>query len=155
MIIRPTVFLDIDGVLNTPSTPGFQTPQGKIELALVANLNTIARAFPAGIDIVISSYWRVWHDTRTIAAMLLEAGLSHRAIVIGKTPETGQSRGREIRDWLLNNPYVNSHGCWCIIDDNPWMLRDQQDKFVMTNSSHGLTADKAADVIHILKSAYK
>jgi hypothetical protein len=148
---RPIVFLDIDGVLNTPNTPGFQTPQGKIEPALVQNLNLIAGAFENGIDIVISSHWRVWHSLDSIMDMLHDAGLSYaKAFVIDKTPDTGPTRGNEIAAWLEKN--CDPVTPWCIIDDNPWMLKSQKSRFVMTDSEKGLTWDKAKDVIKVLSS---
>ena len=172
MILRPTIFLDIDGVLNTPSTPGFQTSAGKIEPALVNNLNLVANSFHDGINIVISSHWRVWHSVSAITHMLALAGLSTRAHIIGKTPDDynhvvddydgdptnrptpfivkARTRGDEIRDWLLDHPDVNAYGRWAIVDDNDWMNRNQHDRFVKTDSHLGLTPAKAGQLIAIL-----
>lgn len=164
MKLRPIIFLDIDGVLNTPHTPGFQTAAGKIEPALVNNLNLIAGAFQDGINIVISSHWRVWHSVDSISHMLYLAGLSNKAFIIGKTDDDYQksdhdiiniitkhkTRGDEIRDWLLDHPDANAYGRWCIIDDNDWMNRNQHHRFVKTNPNDGLTPAKAKDAIRIL-----
>lgn len=167
-LIRPTIFLDIDGVLNTPRTPGFQTPKGKIDPTLVNNLNLIAGAFQDGINIVISSHWRVWHSLADIKIMLQDAGLSNKAFVIGKTDDDyrdphlsdddvsgktifiPKTRGDEIRDWLLDNPDVNAYGQWAIIDDNNWMNKNQLDRFVKTDPMVGLTPANAGQVIRIL-----
>jgi hypothetical protein len=163
--LRPIVFLDIDGVLNTPTTPGFQTSAGKIEPALVNNLNLVAGAFQDGINIVISSHWRVWHSVDSISHMLYLAGLCDKAFVIGKTPDDYQqnddsaiivkarTRGDEIRDWLLDHPDANAYGRWCIIDDNDWMNKNQRHRFVKTDSQVGLTHDDALRVIRILMSS--
>jgi len=169
MILRPTIFLDIDGVLNTPHTSGFQTVHGKIEPDLVKNLNRIGAAFAGGINIVISSHWRVWHDLRTITAMLQNAGMSDMCRVIGKTDDDYQNphsdndvsgsfivkaktRGDEIRDWLLDHPDVNADGRWAIVDDNDWMNKNQHDRFVKTDLQVGLTPAKAGQLIAILMS---
>jgi hypothetical protein len=171
--LRPTIFLDIDGVLNTPHTPGFQTAAGKIEPALVSNLNLVADAFAGGgINIVISSHWRVWHSLSSISHMLYLAGLSNKAFIISKTPDDynhvvddydgdpmsrptpfivkAKTRGDEIRDWLLDHPDVNAYGRWAIVDDNDWMNKNQHHRFVKTDSQEGLTSSKAYQLITIL-----
>lgn len=176
MILRPTIFLDIDGVLNTPHTPGFQTSAGKIEPKLVSNLNLVAGAFQDGINIVISSHWRVWHSLDSISHMLYLAGLSNKAFIIGKTPDDydasnhqvddydgdpfsrptpfivkkAKTRGDEIRDWLLDHPNVNAYGHWAIVDDNDWMNPNQRSRFVKTDSQVGLTIANARQLITVL-----
>lgn len=167
MKIRPIIFLDIDGVLNTPRTPGFQTPQGKIDRTLVNNLNLVAGAFQDGINIVISSHWRVWHSLDSISSMLYDAGLCDKAFVIGKTDDDygnphsdndisgsliikAKTRGDEIRDWLLDHPDMNADGRWAILDDNDWMNKNQHDRFVKTDPQVGLTPANAGQLITIL-----
>ena len=175
MKIRPTIFLDIDGVLNTPRTPGFQTQSGKIEPTLVNNLNLVAGAFENGINIVISSHWRVWHSLDSISYMLYRAGLSNKAFIIGKTADDydtanhqvddydgdpmsrptpfivkAKTRGDEIRDWLLDHPDFNADGHWAIVDDNDWMNKNQHHRFVKTDPMVGLTPANAGQLIMIL-----
>lgn len=120
--MNPIVFLDIDGVLNSPknyhewymardAAPETVTslmPHGQDPHVLklfdgenVRHLNTITSAVDA--KIVISSSWRFSFDMREngeaeLGEILKNAGVT--AEVLGFTPPKNRHRGDAIRQWL-------------------------------------------------------
>ncbi|GJD31401.1 hypothetical protein PMNALOAF_2658 [Methylobacterium adhaesivum] len=119
---RPTIYLDIDGVVTTVA---YQRKAGKDRLnpAQIARVSALVRAFDARI--VVSSTWRV-ADCRPT---LLEAGLPddcfhpdwHTAILpTSRDPETGAMlpaesarRGDEIAEHVTRNRITN----YLVLDD--------------------------------------
>lgn len=118
--LKPLVFLDVDGVLNSArnyaeySRVSKQDPPPKwdetrhelllLDARCIGVLNDITRATDA--EIVISSSWRIWYQLEELAGTLYRAGVEAR--VIGKTPHLmppklsmpAVERGWEIHAWL-------------------------------------------------------
>jgi hypothetical protein len=97
------IFLDFDGVLHLEFIPG-STP-GKVRVNTVhfthlANFEAVLRDFP-GIDIVISSTWRINHSLDELRSYFSD---DIAARIIGVTPvlptRTVARREMEIKQWL-------------------------------------------------------
>lgn len=166
------IFLDFDGVLNTEifilcyyqfcKEANLLNPDNKLNynelirdeygskfdpLAL-RNLDYIISMTEA--KYVISSTWRMC-GLSVLLEMWRERG--YMGDIIDITPnhmyKTGTTlqRGAEIKEWLSLHPEVSSY---CIIDDDSDMLDEQQNCFVQTDPSCGLTFRDATKVIEIL-----
>ncbi len=151
------VFLDIDGVLNTDSTPCPPYEEQRIlipvEAPCIARLNRLLGE--TGAKVVISSSWRkvVSYD------QLIPALAAHGVVadVIGETPDLVNdapwleawrqregapivyeriARGMEIAEWLRRNAQLNV-ASFVILDDvaDMWTLKD---RLVLTDSLVGL-----------------
>lgn len=147
------LFLDIDGVLNTPG----QWIRGACEWKadaeswammlsppLVSHLNRVLTK--TGAKVVISSSWRIAADVDVIAGALRIAGFT--GDVIGATAK-GHSDGRmgEIRQWLDANPEC---GAWAIVDDTTYDGFEETGRFVETSTGEGLTNEGANALIRLL-----
>jgi hypothetical protein len=121
--MRPIVFLDIDGVLNTSVDYSAYNSERKargvrfgdlhdrsVELlfnpGLVANLNVLTDVKSA--DIVVSSSWRLHYDGTSenptfedLVSLFRRVGIA--APVLGPTPVETYERGRAIYQWLKAN----------------------------------------------------
>jgi hypothetical protein len=123
--VKPILFLDIDGVLNTPSTtipealdPPWPPVIGvseevahlMIERPLVERLSTIVAA--AGCDIVFHTTWIYQWTTSEIVTFLQRAGLDVPNCVFDSTKAMGGREAR-IRLWLA----VNGERHFAVLDD--------------------------------------
>lgn len=155
------VFLDIDGVLNTPGNYHEYSVARKKDnenwadmrskhIALlfdeccVSALNSITNS--TGAKIVVSSSWRHFYDGRggrptfaELAELLRTVGVT--AEVIGMTPtdlprrfSESLPRGKEIKRWLEEHPIVEA---FVILDDNNDMAMLRH-KLVQTKGHIGL-----------------
>jgi len=140
------IFLDIDGVLNTPKLLkkfGFDF----IDDILVALVARIVRETEA--KIVLSSTWRIEEKNRQLVQ---EALAAHDLEIFDSTPilkpETKMwvERREEIQVWLNNNPVSK----FAIIDD----LDEAriEGSFFKTDENFGITAKIADEIILHLKS---
>ncbi len=122
------VFLDIDGVLNSPDWFGHWPPKDEItagidvrDLALVAEtyLDPVAvqrlNRLTGKADIVISSSWRRGFTVDEIRWMLERRGF--RGTVAGAIPVLREGLGGEIRAWLEQNEDPDSPRQFCVVDD--------------------------------------
>ena len=122
------VFLDIDGVLNSPDWFGHWPPKNETAagidvrgLALVADtyLDPVAvqrlNRLAGKAEIVISSSWRHGFTVDQIRWMLERRGF--RGTIAGATPALHQGRGHEIRAWLEQNEDPDSPRPFCVVDD--------------------------------------
>jgi len=136
------IFLDIDGVLNTPR---YVRKNGidAISPVNVYHLRTIVKRTEA--KIIISSTWRLLTRDRMNALEELRhqlnmAGLDQPECVIGMTPNIldwnggwrSVSRGHEIAVWRLLH---DSQDDYIIIDDG---LVTPEDRLVKTDTKKGL-----------------
>lgn len=128
------LFLDIDGVLNSTKTcvafGGYPMELHHIEAFDKAAIRLIQRLCDsAGVQVVLSSAWRLSHDFKDVGKAL-------DLPIIDRTPSLLGPRGLEINAWLSNHPEVEA---FAIIDDDSDMLPDQLPRFVQTNNREGMT----------------
>jgi len=138
----PTIFLDIDGVLN--DTP--ITVCGPLILPRCAEaVQELVAA--TGAHVVITSSWRKWIADGSMTTLGFERMLwTHgiRATVRGYLP-IGHAA---LRDLAIRR-YVEQHGIerWVVLDDMAMAL----DNFVRTDGERGMTAANLVDAYRILR----
>lgn len=162
MIVRPIIFLDIDGVLNcqifytanqiTKKNLKKQVKADKIDSdkyyesqicrERIKWLNDLCKNTNA--EIVISSSWRLGSTLEDLQKIFTKMGATFDIISI--TPYTGYERGTEISKWLKDNITKEKHGVlyfdfdkYAIIDDDSDMLYTQRHNFFQTDNYSGLT----------------
>ncbi len=122
------VFLDIDGVLNSPDWFGHWPPKDEVtdgidvsDLALVADtyLDPVAvqrlNRLAGKAEIVIASSWRYGFTVDQIRWMFERRGF--RGTVAGAIPQLRERPGREIRAWLEQNEDPENPRPFCVVDD--------------------------------------
>lgn len=139
-------FLDIDGVLN--------------HLLWAKRFGTFERLDPEcvnvlriatehhGARIVISSSWRFNPNWKNIIRKALAEARWDNPPIIDRTPlSSNDSRGKEIGDWLKQNPTQR----FIILDDDNDMLPEQLPFFIRTSMREGgLTPRHAKQISEIL-----
>ena len=167
------IFLDIDGVLNTGvyiesafkalKIAGVNAHESKavhdenghqFDPIAIRMLKWIIKETDA--KIVISSTWRgnglakmqkLWKD-RDLPGEVIDITPFHRGNGRDHLPfKERAERGGEIKEWLDNHPEVTNY---LIFDDDDDMLPSQENNFIQTNATYGITASEAARGIHIL-----
>lgn len=138
------IFLDVDGVLNSISTPAWMGDDWDIPLARpLKNLKRIVEE--TGAKVIISSSWR-----KHSAAMrkLKLALMVFELQIAGQTPWMELDRPTEIEAWLADHPEVKRY---VILDDDPFpWTSEQSNKVVPVNPSKALTAENAELAILLL-----
>jgi hypothetical protein len=134
------VFLDYDGVVNTPmwNAEGTHCSYGWAKQGKVNNFQAVQWLSEAcqkfGYDIVVSSTWRMWDNYKEC---LINGGLREGIEVLGKTPEIRtQCRGFEIKTYLEEHPEIQYY---VIVDDEADMLPEQIGHFILTDGDVGFT----------------
>jgi hypothetical protein len=150
------LFLDIDGVVNCVTTA--QRHRGAIGIDPYMSLlvNRIAEA--TGAQIVLSSTWRLWKESREEVNRYIFPNPIDSTPHIFRDKETKEIvpyrntggiemvlRGEEIKAWLDEHPEVTRYA---ILDDNSDMLPGQP--LFKTSWSTGLTQEIADEVIRHL-----
>lgn len=154
-MIRPVIFLDFDGVLNTEQYQAQLAIEGKLgkdawgplfDPRSVANLRKILEATDAAI--VISSSWRWLFRLGSLRMMWEVRELPGE--IIDTIPCGAQyiSRGEDIECWLDRNDRPD----YIIIDDLDDFFPSQHDRYVETNPIVGITEADAIKAIEILNS---
>lgn len=131
------IFLDVDGVLNSLSTPAWMGEDWDIPLARpLQNLKYIVDK--TGAKIIVDSSWR----ESAVAMRKLELALKVFELQIaGQTPFINFDRPAEIRAWLAEHPEVERY---VILEDDQFHWdTDQLNKIVPVNASEALTARNA------------
>lgn len=138
------IFLDIDGVLNSQETfrkvrEHFDaTGEWLVEIddEMVKRLARIVRETSA--EIVLSSSWRNFFDTRTLtphnesAQGLVDSLEKHNLKIISRTGRSSNgNRGDEIKAWLSKHTEVKN---FVILDDESSDLQDFVDKELVKTS---------------------
>jgi hypothetical protein len=148
-VVRPIIFLDLDGVLNDHQ----QRESGfcGIDLPLATRFNRVLRETDA--QIVLSSAWRYMipeaMSLKGFTYLLQTHGVDCHERLIGVTcrDEEIEPRGQQIRHWRLENggerPYV-------VIDDLDLGITEAGHPFVQTDGKVGLTEADADRAIEIL-----
>lgn len=161
---KPTVFLDIDGVLNSvawaeghfengrPTRGGFIPPhtaelaieERRIDPACVHRLRRLVLA--AGAQLVISSSWRT-RMPLTEWPILFERLGWLGAHIAGMTPVRPGVRGNEIQAWL-DEAVPGTR--YCILDDDDDLLETQRLQHVRTDPDVGLTDEDVLRCVYVL-----
>lgn len=162
--MKPILFLDIDGVLNSIAYAIRTKIKGiwGLDAPCVKKLQRIVDE--TNCDIVIMSTWRRIHTLEEISDMLVAAGMRSPVPIIGKTPVNSHVgrlqtdcklvRGHEVDAWLNNkdNEYRvfydtahTRHVRYCCLDDDIDFLSFQP--LVRTNIEVGLTNDDVDNCI--------
>src|SRR5579864_2263254 len=106
------IFLDIDGVLNTPNTWGKRPFGEALERPLVERASQLVKDTDA--DVVISSTWGKIHSIGAIIGWLAAKGFEPTNRIVDVTPDL-ENRAREIEAWLFKRPNVTA---WVALDDD-------------------------------------
>lgn len=110
------LFLDFDGVLQTPAVAGW------LEMELCDELITLLSQHPA-LGIVVTSSHR---EGRTVedVKLLLPTEVARRVMALTEVQATGRAKGgrqREIETWLAENPSITR---WVSVDDDKTLFQD-------------------------------
>ena len=148
-----TLFLDIDGVLNSakyiedyPGCCDRQWATSMLDPAACARLERVLAA--TGAEIVVSSAWRVLHSPEEIQGYLHERGVLS-ARVVGETPAAWLNGGREaeIQAYLDDHPEITRYA---IVDDMPHMGALSH-SFVSTTWALGLLDEHVSRLVALLE----
>lgn len=151
-----TIFLDIDGVLNTVP------PQRPIEPEKVKLLAQIVHT--TGAKIILHSGWRVWFDNRMqplrnesadLVRLFAQEGLTLSGMTpdltteeIRRTKRFSLVKAAEILAWLNDHPGVQR---WLVLDDLDLHNIAVADHQVTPISSLGLTENDIPAAIRMLQ----
>lgn len=145
------VFLDIDGVVNTPwwcfsQTDGWRSRYNFPEDGQVNNTQAVQWVSEFCLkfryDLVISSTWRKGITLTTLQNILDQSGLRPGIKVIGKTPcldwinsasKEPAQRGDEISSWLAAHPEIDRY----LIFDDDCDMGKHMDHLVKTRCDAG------------------
>ncbi len=155
-MLKPILFVDVDGVLNTPLSWGKHPRENAMDYEKVELLSNLVEELDAYV--VISSAWRLHYSLADLMTMLNKRGFANTKRIISTTPDVGEisRRGVEVKNWLLEQfqssdkfpPYVAIDDQWA-----PSFLNHVgKDHFVQTRSSKGFTTDDAEQVRKLIKA---
>lgn len=118
---RLTVFLDIDGVLNTDKTVK-RTPDGYkgIEDSCVELLANVIDKY-GGTDIILSSDWKDMRENDDDYCYLISKLHKYGLTLLGHTKDKLYERGAGIISYLNEHPEVEEY---VILDDNTFDFQD-------------------------------
>lgn len=146
---RNILFLDYDGVVNTPiwDESGTRCCYGSPMNNKVNNFQAVqwvsefCQKFQ--YDIVVTSTWRFGQN---YAKCLVNGGLRNGIQIVGRTPYLGTKRGEEIKAWLNEHPEVENY----IIFDDDADMGDILDHLVQCDACYGfgLRDFKKAETLH-------
>ena len=147
------IFLDYDGVVNTPmwndkgTHCSYNFPSdGKVNnFQAVQWISECCQKFH--YDIVVTSTWRMKDNYKDC---LINGGLRPGIEILDRTerlwnPDNHTCRGDEIAKYLADHPEINYY---MIVDDEDDILPEQKDHFIQTNDNVGFTL---SDFIHFEK----
>lgn len=144
------VFLDYDGVVNTP----MWSPDGKIcsfgfpsdnkvnNFQCVQWVSEFCQKY--GYSIVVSSTWRFDSNYKDC---LINGGLRSGIEILGRTPcMHGETRGAEIKQYMLEHPEIANF----LIFDDETDMDDLIDHLVKCDSSIGFGENELhrAEILH-------
>ncbi|MFP8489639.1 HAD domain-containing protein [Gracilimonas sp. Q87] len=145
-----TLFVDIDGVLNTEDhlrrqkrQTGRTTSRDWCPIAM-AHLKLVVEYYNG--QIVVTSTWRYDHSLRQLKALFEENGVPGD-FVVGVTPSliyesSGKvNRGDEIRQWIAEHLYSEEIPRYVILDDIDEGLSQFGERFILCDPKVGF-ADK-------------
>lgn len=145
------IFLDFDGVMNTPSIWSFEKEKAIGKKHVDALQKIMSNCVDVGV--VISSTWRHFYSLKEIGRFLAHHGFTHADKIIGKTPDFSihPRRGLEIAAYLKD--LKQRPDDYIILDDNTDMTQEQIDggHFFSISCIVGLTEDLADKIIFRFK----
>lgn len=151
--MQSTVFLDIDGVINstenirTQRSNGKPTTAGDIEIPTEMLLRIKRILEETKSILVISSTWRKFKNHMyNLERQFAKVGVS----INGITDNTGKDRGYEILAYLRNNKLM---GCpYIVLDDDSFDIKNYipSENFILTSGFIGLTDDQTDAAINSL-----
>lgn len=149
------IFLDIDGVLNSPCYFKKCLEDGRkdayqytFDPDCVKYLNMITDT--TGAKIVISSSWRKTSTIEELKKKFNEQGVTGE--IIDFTPKTDLPRGQEIVNWLEGNSHIEG---FVILDDNADAITSYfVGMMVQTSWSRGLSYENVFKSLEILAKNY-
>lgn len=133
------VFLDYDGVVNTPmwNEDGTKCRYNFPDNNKVNNFQAVqwVSEFCQKYDysIIVSSSWRTEENYKEC---LINGGLRDGIEILGKTKALGMKRGKEINIYLRDHPEITGY---IIIDDIDEFSKFQQKRFVRTREDVGFS----------------
>ena len=150
---RKILFLDIDGVLNSDAFADYMLEEDNVDIfnedmldeRAIVQLKKIV--VTTGAEIVLSSSWRWYKDTRDKVHQQLRAKDIDFIDTTPREINTTMSRGTEIKAWLDEHPEVER---FVILDDDDLRIEEYLPYHVKTTFKYGLTREKAAEAIKIL-----
>jgi hypothetical protein len=147
--MKPVIFLDVDGVLNTPITWGGRGEKG-MDIDKVTRLSKLVEDLDA--IIVISSAWRRAYTLEELKGFLGLRGLKTTARVVGITPDISLPlRGEEVKRWLTDHdwkaPFVALDDQWKESFER-WL---GEEHYVLTSTVVGLQDEHVEQVKQKIK----
>eukprot|EP00629_Pelagomonadales_sp_RCC1024_P016792 CAMPEP_0119278428 /NCGR_PEP_ID=MMETSP1329-20130426/19073_1 /TAXON_ID=114041 /ORGANISM="Genus nov. species nov., Strain RCC1024" /LENGTH=166 /DNA_ID=CAMNT_0007278939 /DNA_START=626 /DNA_END=1123 /DNA_ORIENTATION=- len=160
----PTLFLDVDGVLNTAHMPG----RHALHPMLLKRLAGVCAA--THCEIVLSTTWRLQQEHEDVLLRALGAAGIQASVIVGRTPSLGISempwregpnmgecrRACEIARYLDAHPEVKR---FAIVDDIDVLDVDDDgvrarlaEHFVRTSVESGLTQSCCDRLVEMLSS---
>ena len=156
MMYSRIVFLDYDGVVNTPmwNTEGTHCSYGFPKEGKVNNFQAVQWVSEAcqkfGYDIVVTSTWRFWDNYKEC---LINGGLRPGIEILGRTDSIkGACRGVEIQKYIDEHPEILYY---VIVDDEADILPEQHSHFIMTNRDTGFNLSEFKRFEEIFKNDNK
>lgn len=149
---RKIIFLDIDGVLNTPAAWIGYGERRYFDPTAVALLRRLIEE--TGAKVVVSSVWRKGSDYLRMSDLLAIGGVGS-GVLFYQTPAEGQKhwevsqqawrtdpghdnpRGDKIKEWI--ETYGSDVTHYVIIDDDRDMLPEQMEHFVHVDGHAGFS----------------
>jgi hypothetical protein len=160
--MKPLLFLDIDGVLNSVAhykrrfekhghVVGHEIET--LDVAAVKRLQTIVER--SGCLIVISSTWRKIYPLGAIVKALQTQGYDGNPPVVGMTPVINafceHRRGREVARFLESyGRFTGTDPNYVCVDDDSDFFKDQN--LVQCDNEYGLTDEDVERIVTMLSA---
>lgn len=160
MCVKPVLFLDFDGVLNSEASFRLEIRKGTehvydtLSEIACSNLQQVLEKVP-DLRIVVSSTWRLLHSMDELRTILRRYGVDDTRVVDTTPGVLSGHRGREISLWLLIHPEVEK---FVIVDDDPEAhtfdaaVERKECLSIKTDCTDGLLLSQAESIIQFLQS---
>lgn len=152
--MKPVIFLDFDGVLNSLASTLALGGCGSRQFDPVCVRLMARLADAADAAVVISSAWRIGSNVEELRLILSRYSEALADRVVGVTGSGGPQRGNEIAAWLAEHP--NEHNrSFVIIDDDADMLDGQLPHFVQTRHRDGFGVPEYLRALEVISPGHK
>ena len=152
------LFLDIDGVLNTPGTYARLQAMSKERKVLDSGYYLfdkkrvkLLNELNSNVHIIISSSWRFIYTVNDVYKMLYYNGYRRKGTLLGMVSRNivQDYRGIEIYNCLTSIKAKDPN--YVILDDDSSAMRVHEDRFIYVNGSIGLMQSHIDKVQKLLK----